>query len=846
MLDEVTRTQNRIRPKHSDRKLTARGGRNGAVDGAGTDSGRHVLLALRLGNYTGEDAAKSLSDQAHILQLLATYEPGQVELQYRLWTERSSAGDLVPFFDVYLICASESESIQTELMASIGQLMMISFRQGWSVSSLELVEPPAQDHVYELPQSGNVVPKIQDDWSSVVDYLRVLPEPSSLVIFVTPVDGLVQSNVPTPHLDVEYSSAEEKVANSIYLKSAMAELDAVRALDLSTSVTSNAEIQTSVLRVVAGKLYGLTPPNSQIDGTLRLGLAPSQVLRIAHPPYGHIEGRGLAQRRRFTRSLRQVPIATSGVSLGTAVSESATGDQDVHPRLSDESRLQHLYIVGRTGSGKSNLLKHLARQDIEEGRGLAVIDPHGDLVEYLLGHAGKRKDEVLLLDFGDPECIPVINPLDLDVHDASEQALAIEDFIRLITRQSFHEFYGPRFEALVRLTLRSMASSGYPIEERTVVELSRILQTKERRLWIKNSLTDQDLISEWQNFDRQGDQEVAQVLNWALSKFSEMNGDHLLGQVLGGGRSTVSIDDVVSESGILLVTIPEWEMSRSASTLLGSYIQECLRKAVFRRARLNRGKQLKPFYLYVDEFQNFATTDFDEMVAEARKFGLGLTLANQNLRQLEEFSRYSGTSSRRLLEAVVGNVLNMAVFGSSPEDNRYFADYLGLKAESLTRLPRYTPVVSALVSGEQSLFTVKVPNASSNEGYSETRREIRERHRLLGRVKNRSDLSAGIVERESLIESSVVRAREQQRRARNEQRKPAATDRSATPSFLDEWLEKRKKLNQETGAVSQNQKSAPRNSDGVRLTKHSEIQPGSASTKGQESEKHSAESGDNE
>ncbi len=165
-------------------------------------------------------------------------------------------------------------------------------------------------------------------------------------------------------------------------------------------------------------------------------------------------------------------ISTSGIELGSARIASPKADRRIAVHLSPASRKHHLYVLGRSGSGKTNLLKNLARQDITDGNGLAVIDPHGDLIDYLVEHVAGREEEVTLLDFGNREYLPVLNPLDLDIRDDFDLTLAVEEFIDLVERQSYHEFYGPRFQDLVRLAIESVLDAGYPLEHRSLAGLS--------------------------------------------------------------------------------------------------------------------------------------------------------------------------------------------------------------------------------------------------------------------------------------------------------------------------------------------------------------------------------------
>ncbi|MDU0294924.1 type IV secretory system conjugative DNA transfer family protein, partial [Saccharothrix longispora] len=382
---------------------------------------------------------------------------------------------------------------------------------------------------------------------------------------------------------------------------------------------------------------------------------------------------------------------------------------------------------------------------------------------------------VLLLDFGDPNYLPVLNPLDLDIESKADLDLAIAEFIQLLVKQSYHEFYGPRFEDIVRLALESITNEEYPFKPPSVIDLVRVLRSKKRRTWIKSVLKEADLRERWDVFEQQPDTEIGQVLHWALSKFSEMQQDGVLGQVLSGGSSTVSIEDCVARGGVLLVKLPEWEMSRSAAAFLGAFIQERVRKSVYARWRQSGGKS-NTVYMYVDEFQAFAVTGFDEMVAEARKFGLSLVLAHQNVGQLNAFSRFTGNFNDNLLSSILGNVANRIVFGVSNRDAKLLESELDVSAVNLRNPGHFQAIAQLVYDGEARTFTLQPPNADSDTGLPADR-EATPRRMITNRSwRSRSELRAEDEDRERKIREVMERK--------------AVPERSDS-SFLDDWLAKR-------------------------------------------------------
>ena len=550
-------------------------------------------------------------------------------------------------------------------------------------------------------------------------------------------------------------------------------------------------------------------PRTQADSG-PLTLRPADVLRVFHPPFGHIEGRGMSGERATRIPLPSSAVPTTGILLGTARSAFGRADRTVEVRISDESRLHHTYIVGKTGSGKTNLLKLMARQDIVAGKGVAVIDPHGDLVEYLLGHVGGREDEVTLLDFGDPHHTPVLNPLDLDVTTPADLALAIEEFIQILVHQSYHEFYGPRFEDIVRLTLESITRPEYPWHP-SVLDFIRIIRNEDRRKWLRELLRDADLVERWRIFEQMKRDEIGEVLHWALSKFSEMARDGVLSQVISGGPSTVSISECVRSGGILLVRIPEWEVSASAAAFLGSFVQERVRRATYGRwSTIANKEEAAPFVLYVDEFQTFATSGFEEIVAEARKFGLGLVLANQNLRQLSAFSRFSGSRSSLLQEAVLGNVANIVVLGIGGNDSRVLSAELGVEAEAFRRIGMYSALVRARVRGEETpTFTLDIPAAESDRGLPAARDAVRRRMVDSGEWRARAAISGEVAAREEeMAEQTRPRSFVSPSASGVAPTRPA--ERRTGEIFVEEWRQKLESLERKGDSASSKREGAER------------------------------------
>ncbi|WP_330455829.1 type IV secretion system DNA-binding domain-containing protein [Streptomyces sp. NBC_00820] len=771
-----SRLSAQIRTAHRDSPLVTRENEGRASDGATAASaeeendGFSLFYSVRLGSYGSDNAVRSLEQQLGALRTLSAADDDTVRLIYQTHTARQTKGHLAPFFDVIGMTESTEADTLEDLGEGVGQQLATAFRSTWDVSAGPENGTLEADTVVELRLRPEAVPWIREDWSTLVDYLRTLRVPVTVQMTCrrlgkgdgeeerepSPAEAVLNAFATAAHHaePTGFFSAYERDAAAFLERAAREEADERRNLTLLVHVGSADALPDSVLWAIGNWLFRSMPfdivrgdeareplaPGAAPENAPRM--TPSEILRIFHPPYGRMESRGLDTRREASVPVPAPALPTEGLLLGTARTEGTREDRWLDVRLDRIARLRHTYVLGPTGSGKTNLLKNLARQDIMDGHGLVVIDPHGDLVDYLVRHTRTRDGEVLLLDFGDPEYLPVLNPLDLDVQSANERNLAIERFIGLMVRQSHHTFYGPRFESMIRLVLASATHAVYPIRPASVLDVGTILRNNEVKSWVQYLLRDVPGLRErWETFDKQSGSDFAELLDWALSKFSEMEQDGTLRHVLASGESTVSLSRFVHNGGVVLVKIPEWEMSASSAALLGGFIQEHIRQTVYRRWRQPEGTS-KPFFMYVDEFQAFSLGGFEDIVAEARKFGLGLVLAHQNLYQLNSFSRFTGSSSEQLISAILGNVANRIVFGLSHRDAAELAKDFDVDVKRLLNPGLHRATAQVLLGQQQRTFTLAMTDADSDTGLPDQYDHIRRQMIEKGYWRRREDLRA--------------------------------------------------------------------------------------------------------
>lgn len=315
-------------------------------------------------------------------------------------------------------------------------------------------------------------------------------------------------------------------------------------------------------------------------------------------------------------------------------------------------RSRHMYVIGKSGVGKTKLLELLIRSDIHFKHGLAVIDPHGDLINDLLDFIPEhRMNDVVIIDPADREHPISFNPI---ANIAEEDKHMVTDSIIEIFKKQFASDWSPRIEHLLRFT--TLAMIDYPTG--TFNGMVSLLSSGKYRSKVIEYIKDPVVRRFWAiEFPEWSQRYDAEAVSPLLNKLGQLLADPLMRNIFGQNESKIDLYDIMQEKKILLVNLSKGRVGDEKSAFFGSVLITKLYQASMQRIRLPKEKRL-PFYLYVDEFQNIATKTFENILAEARKFGFGLTVANQNLSQL----------SSSLRSSLFGNVASMIVFQISADD----------------------------------------------------------------------------------------------------------------------------------------------------------------------------------
>jgi len=337
-------------------------------------------------------------------------------------------------------------------------------------------------------------------------------------------------------------------------------------------------------------------------------------------------------------------------------------------------RRQHMYILGRTGMGKSTLLETLIASDLAAGNGLALLDPHGDLARRVLAliPEARRSD---LIDFN-PAVRPLgFNPLQRQADPGRRYLVATN--LLAVFRKVWGEFWGPRMEHIFRYALLALLEA----QNSTLLDLPRLLTDEGFRRATIAQVNDPAARTFWATeFATYGKNFRGEAVAPVLNKVGSLLASPVIRAVLGEKKSAFSFRDVMDRGRIFVATLSKGSLGEDAASLLGALLITGFHLAALRRADTPED-QRRDFYLYVDEVHSFATLSLADILHEARKYRLNLVLAHQYLGQLDE----------RLQQAVLGTVGSLVVFRLGTHDARIFADefFPAFSVGDLVSLPRY-------------------------------------------------------------------------------------------------------------------------------------------------------------
>jgi len=415
---------------------------------------------------------------------------------------------------------------------------------------------------------------------------------------------------------------------------------------------------------------------------------------------------------------------------------------DAEVKIKQADRNRHLYIVGKSGSGKSVLISNLAIQDIQNGHGVCIVDPHGDLVEDVLEHVPKhRADDVIIFNPSDLDRPIGLNMLEAKNEDQKD--FAVQEMIGIFYKLFPPDMIGPMFEHNMRnAMLTLMADTDDP---GTIIDIPRIFTDDEFVKEYLKKVTDPIVRAFWEKeMAKTSAQQKGDMLGYLVSKVGRFVGNEMMRNIMGQQKSALDFREIMDKKKILLVNLAKGKTGEVNAKLIGLIVVAKLQMAAMGRADM-AAEDREEFYLYIDEFQNFITDSISTILSEARKYKLNLIVAHQYMNQLVD-----DKGNADIRDAILGNVGSMCIGRIGPEDAevlaKEFAPTFG--SYDLINPPQYSYYTKLLIDNQ----TTKPFNMLAyppKKGNKELAKAIKELSRLkYGR--DRATVSAEILEKSKL------------------------------------------------------------------------------------------------
>jgi len=417
--------------------------------------------------------------------------------------------------------------------------------------------------------------------------------------------------------------------------------------------------------------------------------------RLPDPPEDDIPGLALRRSRTnfaFLKTNKEIGSATTRLFINTHQGIK----QEVFSTMED--RFRHMFIIGQTGTGKSSFMESLILQDIQAGLGIAVIDPHGELVEQILGKIPKsREKDVIFFNMLDRK-----RPMGFNViqwQTVEERDLIIDELYLTLDRiYDLKLAGGPIFEnnfrGMLKLLMGAKKTRDYVS---TLLEFNLCYQEEGFRDWLKERTCDSQTLDFIKELEMtRGEGSINNISSYITSKFNRFVHDTTLRLIIGQGKISFDFEEVLNQRKILLVHLGKGRFGPNASALLANQLVSRFKNAAMKRGDI-KPKEREPFFLYVDECHNLPSENFRELLSEARKFKMGLVLSTQYAGQIK-----NELSQSDLLSAILGNVGTIAAFRLGYDDALKMAQvfYPNFTFDDILGLPNWEGYARMQVNGE--------------------------------------------------------------------------------------------------------------------------------------------------
>lgn len=362
-------------------------------------------------------------------------------------------------------------------------------------------------------------------------------------------------------------------------------------------------------------------------------------------------------------------IPTEGIMLG--YNTYAGIKKEIKIMTNNDDRMRHTYIIGQTGSGKSTLMLTSLLEDIRLGNGFCVIDPHGDLVEFVMKHYPKEKiDDLIYFDLANTDYPLAFNPLDGPEND-DERDVVTNDLVEMFVSMYGEEIFGPRIQDYFRnacFLLMEQPEGGTLIDIMRLFTDDAFAESKIRN--VKNPI----IAARWnKTYKKMGEREKSEIIPFLQAKFGPFTTGTYIRNVIGQPKSSFNFFDAMNEKKVILVNLSKGLTGEENSKLVGRMVAMQLKLSALKRAKLEP-KDRVPFFLYIDEFQNYVSKSIESILSEARKYKLGLIIAHQYIDQLKQEGLGGNLD---LSKTIFGNVGNFFIHKVGAPDAEFLEKEFG-------------------------------------------------------------------------------------------------------------------------------------------------------------------------
>ena len=420
-----------------------------------------------------------------------------------------------------------------------------------------------------------------------------------------------------------------------------------------------------------------------------LPLNVNELATIVHFPANGIESSPQFKQSHAKTAAAPTELPQEGTLLGRNVHRGS--ERDVY--VTNEDRLRHFYIIGQTGTGKTNLMKNMIIQDIQAGAGVCMIDPHGtDIDDVLAAVPPERADDVIYMDPSRQDRVMGLNMLEYDPEKPEQKTFVVNELFSIFQKlySANPEAMGPMFEQYFRnATLLVMED---PESGNTMLDIARVMSDSAYRRHKLERAKNPVVVEFWRKIATQagGEASLENIVPYIVSKFDVFTANDYMRPIIGQQQSAFNFRSIMDERKILLLNLSKGRLGEINANLIGMIVVGKLLMAALSRVD-DPSKQFPPFYLHMDEFQNVSTDSISAILSEARKYKLGLTMAHQFMAQLDP----------AIKDSVFGNVGSIAAFRVGSEDAQALEQQFSptFSASDLLHVPNRNAYVRMLSNG---------------------------------------------------------------------------------------------------------------------------------------------------